>query len=120
VAFKLALTAVATAVLLLKLGPISDLARQAMDFSSAGDAQGLRRSLAFHAAGGLAFLLAATALAVYKPAGLTRPVPSPSGEVDDLVRPRWVRVALWVGAVVCAALVAMLLAGGHGPGAHPG
>ena len=70
--FKLLLTAVATDVLLLKLGPISYLADAAAEttFSSA-DLIGLRTSLMIHAGGGLLVLLAAAALAVYKPQGMT-------------------------------------------------
>src|SRR5712691_11299758 len=71
--FKLLLTAVATIVLLLKLGPISYLADVAAQttFSSA-DLVGLRTSLVLHAGGGLLVLLTAATLAVYKPQGMTR------------------------------------------------
>ena len=74
IVFKLLLTAVATIVLLLlKIKPIGERAELAagVTFSSA-DAVGLRTSLVVHAAGGLLVLLAAVALAVYKPAGMTR------------------------------------------------
>lgn len=68
---KLGLVLVATAVLLLQLQPIGRAADAA---GSAGPAD-LRvptYSMAVHAAGGLVVLLTATALAVYKPRGLTR------------------------------------------------
>jgi hypothetical protein len=73
VLFKLLLTAIATIVLLLKLAPFSYLAAVASGATfSSTDLTGLRTSLMVHAAGGLLVLLAAAALAVYKPAGMTR------------------------------------------------
>ena len=72
VLFKLLLTAVATLVLLVKLEPISHLARIAADATfSSGDMRGLQTSLMIHAAGGLFVFLTAVVLAVYKPAGMT-------------------------------------------------
>jgi hypothetical protein len=71
--FKLLLSAIATFVLLLKIEPISYLANVAAgSMFSSGDLIGLRTSLLVHAIGGLVVLLAATALAVYKPVGMTR------------------------------------------------
>lgn len=106
----LVLTAVATIVLLLKLGPISDLADAATEatFSSA-DFVGLRSSLALHAAGGLLVLLAVAALAVYKPAGAIR---------FGAAKPRWVKIfgAVLIGLILLVGV--MVLVGGHGPGAH--
>lgn len=126
VLFKLLLTAVATIVLLLKMGPISYLAEVARDSALSGtDLIGLRTSLAVHAAGGLVILLAAVALAIYKPVGMTpygvrkqRGVSSASSHETPAGTPRWVKI---VGAVVVLlALVvgAMVLVGGHGPDAH--
>jgi uncharacterized membrane-anchored protein len=117
VLFKLLLTAVATIVLLLKLGPITYLADVAAEttFSSA-DLIGLRTSLMAHAAGGLLVLLAVATLAVYKPRGMTR-----YGLREERERgstPRWVKV---FGVVVIALILLlgiMTLGGGHGPGAH--
>ena len=129
VLFKLLLTAVATIVLLLKLGPISYLADMAAEkaFSSA-DLIGLRTSLMIHAAGGLLVLLAVATLAVYKPRGMTRYGLRKEREQGDAglrpslgsatSTPRWVKV---FGAVVIALILLvgiMLLGGGHGPGAH--
>lgn len=129
IVFKLLLTAVATIVLLLKLGPISYLADVAASatFSSA-DLIGLRTSLTVHAAGGLLVLLAVVTLAIYKPAGLTpygvrklgrqgnarvgashAPVPS---------MPRWVKVFGIIVIVLILLVGIMILIGGHGPGAH--
>ncbi len=67
---KLVLVVVATAVLLLQLPPIAALAAQAT--AGAGLDAGARLSAILHAAGGLAVLLGATVLAVWKPRGTTR------------------------------------------------
>jgi hypothetical protein len=113
VAFKLVLTSIATAVLLLKMSPITHLAEAASQAAfSSGHLVGLRTSLAVHAAGGLAVLLTALVLAIYKPAGLTPFV----AMAEDA--PRWAKV-LAVGLAVLLVLVAfMALFGAHGPGAH--
>ncbi|WP_186510720.1 hypothetical protein [Caenimonas sedimenti] len=115
VVFKLALTAVATAVLLVKLGPISALAQSSA--ASGPGMEGLRTSLALHAAGGLAILVAATLLAVYKPVGLTKYGARKLGR-ERVVPPAWVKAAWVVGAALAVALGAMLLLGNHGPSAH--
>jgi hypothetical protein len=127
--FKLLLTAVATIVLLLKLGPISYLADVAAETTFSGaDLVGLRTSLMVHAAGGLLVLLAVATLAVYKPRGMTRYGLRKEREQGGAglrpslgsatSTPRWVKV---FGAVVIALILLvgiMLLGGGHGPGAH--
>jgi hypothetical protein len=127
--FKLLLTALATTVLLLKLGPVSDLADAAASatFSSA-DLIALRTSLLVHAGGGLLVLLAAVTLAVYKPRGMTRyglrkqreqgHGTLASGDESGTTTPRWVKVLGVIAIVLTLLVVAMLLAGGHGPGAH--
>jgi hypothetical protein len=61
---KLALVVVATAVLLLQLGPVARLA------AGTGTAEA-RMSLVVHTVGGAMVLLAATVLAVWKPRGTT-------------------------------------------------
>lgn len=125
---KLLLTLVATTVLLLKLAPIDVLstAASALSFST-NDLPDLKTSLLLHAAAGLFLLLAATALAVYKPAGLTSrgaailPRRGAGGlEGDDPAArwPRWVRHFAAIGCLVLLALLAMLLFGRHGPSAH--
>ena len=112
--FKLLLTAVATIVLLLKLQPISYLADAAVEATfSSTDLIGLRTSLMVHAAGGLLVLLAAAALAVYKPVGMTR---WGSGSVARA--PRWVKVFGAVLVVLILLVGIMMFVGGHGPGAH--
>jgi predicted secreted protein len=126
--FKLLLTAVATIVLLLKLGPISYLADAAAKaaFSSA-DLIGLRTSIMVHAGGGLLVLLTAAALAVYKPRGLTsyglrkQRARTAKREPDlgpVMSAPRWVKVFGAVVFILILLVAAMSLFGGHGPGAH--
>ncbi|TLP77526.1 DUF2269 domain-containing protein [Nesterenkonia sphaerica] len=71
VVFKLVLTAGATGVLLLYMQTFQSLAEVAAD--PGADLQAVRSlSPALHAAGGLLVLLAALALGIYKPRGLTR------------------------------------------------
>ena len=73
VIMKLLLVVVATIVLLLQLSPIGHLAGMATGTGlRAGELGGARLSLIVHASGGLAVLLGATVLAIYKPRGLTR------------------------------------------------
>lgn len=127
--FKLLLTAVATIVLLLKLGPISYLADAATEttFSSA-DLIGLRTSLMIHAAGGLLVLLTAVVLAIYKPAGMTRYGARRQREQGNVRvgaspelaahMPRWVKVFGLVILVLMLLIGIMVLGGGHSPGAH--
>ena len=111
--FKLFLTAIATLVLLLKLAPMNQLAAAALaEGSSIGDLAGLRVSLLLHAAGGLGILLAITALAVYKPAGIT-PFAGRPGTM-----PHWAKIFSGVALVLLIVLIAMILLGGHGPHAH--
>jgi hypothetical protein len=108
VVFKLGLTIIATAVLLLKMQPISHLADAATDVSfSSTDLVSLRTSLLVHAARGLVVLLGALVLAIYKPAGLTRESP-----------PRWARVSGLALAVFVVLVVLMGLCGAHGPRAR--
>jgi hypothetical protein len=72
VLFKLVMVAAATALLLVKAGPIAGLAAAAAEGSLSGaDLRGLRISVLGHALGGLVVLLWATLLGLYKPQGLT-------------------------------------------------
>ena len=127
--FKLLLTAVATIVLLLKLGPISYLAEEAAKASfSSADLIGLRTSVALHAGGGLLVLLAAATLAIYKPQGMTpygmrkqRGLDNAgqvSGPGSVVSTPRWVKIFGTVLVILILLVGAMILLGGHGPGAH--
>ena len=112
---KLLLTAFATAILLLKLAPISDLAAAAGKASfSSSSLIDLKQSLLVHSAGGLIVLLLICVLAIYKPAGLT-PFAS-KGEPREL--PRWVRVSLVVAASITIVLALLVMHGGHGPSMH--
>ncbi len=125
--FKLLFTCVATMVLLLKMGPIDDLARAATQtaFFSA-DLVGLRTSLVVHAAGGLLLLLTITTLAVYKPRGLTpygtrrQHEHTEAGPVARLPTARWIKAFSTVGIVLLLFVVIMMFGGQHGPGAHGG
>lgn len=130
VLFKLLLTAVATGVLLLKLGPISVLASAATDTALSSDPlAGLRTSVLVHSLGGLLVLLAAVALAMYKPQGMTRyglrklrergdAGVSRTGRALATGTPLWVKVFGVIVVLLTLMLGAMLLGGGHGPGAH--
>jgi len=73
IVFKLVIVAAATLLLLVKTAQIDYLARLAAG-GAIGDAglAGMKASMIAHAAGGVLVLLWATALATYKPAGLTR------------------------------------------------
>jgi putative copper export protein len=129
IVFKLLLTAAATVVLLLKLGPISYLAEMAANtaFSSA-DLIGLRASTTFHAAGGLLVLLLAAVLAIYKPQGMTpygvrkRNEQSAAGIEPRRGRPMstplWVKACIAVIVILVLMIAFMLLGGEHGPAAH--
>ncbi len=129
VLFKLLLTAVATGVLLLKLGPISYLADAGAEpaYSSAS-LVGLRTSILIHAIGGLLVLLAIVTLAVYKPQGTTRygvrklREQGNAGTGSDLgsvaSTPPWVKVFGVIVILLILMVGVMLLGGGHGPGAH--
>lgn len=129
IVFKLLLTAAATVVLLLKLGPISYLAEMAAGpaFSST-DLIGLRTSTLLHAAGGLVVLLMAAALAIYKPQGMTpygvrkqreRSTVETEPRLEPVAgMPRWAKAFVTV-IVILALMIGFMLAGGsHGPGAH--
>jgi hypothetical protein len=70
---KLLLTVLTIIVLLLQMEGINYMAGVAAETTLSGaDLLGLRRSLRFHAAGGLLVLLVTTTMSVYKPRGMTR------------------------------------------------
>ena len=109
VLFKLLLTGIATGVLLVKLQPISHLADTAVQAGlGSGDLIGLRTSLAVHAAGGLVVLLAAAALAIYKP----------EGRIGAGRAPSWARAFRFILGGLVLVVVVMAIFGAHGPGAH--
>ena len=99
-----------------KTAPISYLADAAAQATfSRADLAGLRVSLLVHAAGGLLVLLTVVTLAICKPAGMIPPGPA----LQALARaPRWVKAFLGAAFVLILLIGVMLLAGGHGPGAH--
>jgi hypothetical protein len=70
---KFLLTVLTIIVLLQQMDGISYIAAVAAETTlSSADLLGLRRSLRFHAAGGLLVLLVLVALSIYKPRGMTR------------------------------------------------
>ena len=109
VLFKLLLTAIATAVLLFKLQPISHLADTAAQAGfGSGDLAGLRSSLTVHAAGGLVVLLAAAALAIYKP----------QGRIGSIPAPRWAKAFGLILGGLALLVAVMAIFGAHGPTGH--
>lgn len=71
IVFKLVLTAVTLAVLLLQTANINRMAQAAQRLMDSADIFTVQLSLALHAGGGLAVLIGIVALSVYKPRGLT-------------------------------------------------
>jgi hypothetical protein len=122
---KLLLTAFATAVLLLKLAPISYLSEAAAkaSFSVTSFAE-LKTSLLVHAIGGLIVLLGISVLAIYKPAGLTPLAGRGEARAEGTTAilqarfPRWVRLSLIVAASLSLLLALLVVHGGHGPAMH--
>lgn len=69
---KLALTVLGTLVLVTHAPRVAEVAQRAAETAFAtGEHRGQRIALVLHAAGGLALLIAATALSVFKPGGRT-------------------------------------------------
>lgn len=129
IVFKLVMTAAATAVLLMKLTPISYLAEMTAQPSfSSSDLLGLRTSTMLHAAGGVIVLVLVAGLAIFKPRGLTpygarqnnHKAQADAGSDDGLMQgtPRWVKAFTVASAIIVLMIAAMLLGGGHGPNAH--
>jgi putative copper export protein len=121
---KLLLTASATAVLLLKLSPISDLAAAAsLTTFNPNSATDLKQMLLVHSIGGLAVLLVIAVLAIYKPAGLT-PLAGQAVRVQGASAlsgsslPKWLRMSLIVAMSLAFVLALLLMHGGHGPSMH--
>jgi len=122
---KLLLTSFATAILLLKLAPISDLAKAAAQMSfSLETSTDLKLSLLVHSLGGLVVLLIITVLAVYKPAGLTpfagrrHALGAAPAASTGVATPPWVRRSLIVAGGLALLVGLLLLHGGHGPAMH--
>ena len=117
---KLFITIVATAVLLLHMGPTSQLAAVAVERAlEPGDLRAMRIQLVANAIAALVALVAATGLAVFKPKGLTplgrrrardgmvRTATGGGGGLDgERSTPTWVRVA----SIALLALVILFLA----------
>jgi hypothetical protein len=127
---KLLITVVATIILLLHMQPTSRLAAVAAETTlSSADLGGLRIQLVADSCAALAALVAATALAVYKPRGLT-PYGQRLGSAkrsdqfgrvlggdDTASTPQWVRVlGIIAGGIVL--LFVLLHLAGLGLGGH--
>lgn len=84
VLFKFLIIITATIMLLIKTGPISDVARAAAEtVLTSTDMRELRLSILGHAIGGLAVLLWAMALGMYKPKAMTPYGVRGSGKQDE-------------------------------------
>jgi hypothetical protein len=102
---KFALTTFGTVILLLHAPRVSEMAVRAAETAFAtGDYTQQRTSLVVHAAGGLAILLAAAVLSVFKPWGKTA-----HGRGEAGARKRYLLIA---GGLVLAIIVVLHLAGG--------
>jgi hypothetical protein len=107
---KLALTVLGTVILLLHAPRVTEMAMRAAEASLAsGDYSQQRIALVIHAAGGLALLLVATSLSVFKPWGKTA-----HGKGEAGARTRY----LLIGAVAVLLLVVIMHLTGAGPRGH--
>jgi len=126
VAAKLLITIVATIILLMHLQPIGHVASVVATTTLArGELAGLRMQLVADAGAALVALLAATALSVYKPRGLTaygrrrqrEQLAGVRSERESTTgKPLWVKAAIVVVLALLALLVIRHLGGG--PGGH--
>lgn len=103
---KFVLTAIGTLILLLHAPRVAEFA---VRVAERGDHDVQRTSFVVHAAGGLAILLAATVLSIFKPFGKTA-----HGKGDVSARKRYFAIAV---GIVIALVVVRHLAGG-GPRMH--
>ena len=102
---KLALTTFGTAILLLHVPRVSEMAVRAAEAAfTTGDHTQQRTSLVVHAAGGLAILLTATILSVFKPWGKTA-----HGRGEAGARKRYLLIA---GVLVLVLFIVFHLVGG--------
>jgi ABC-type transport system involved in multi-copper enzyme maturation permease subunit len=102
---KFALTTIGTVILLLHAPRVSEMAVRAAESAFAtGDYSQQRLSLVVHAGGGLAILLAATILSVFKPWGKTA-----HGRGDPRARKRYLLIG---AAIVLGLIIVFHLEGG--------
>lgn len=121
---KLMVTTLATILLLVHMGPIHRVASVAqLTTLSTGDLHQLRVQLVADAIGAMLALLAATALSIYKPFGMTAHGLRTQVEENAVGSVRrstpstfWTRYALWglVGAFVLLVVLHLLGGGMHG------
>ncbi len=104
---KFVLTTLGTVILLLHAPRVSEMAVRAAESAFAtGDHTQQRTALVVHAAGGLAILLAATVLSIYKPWGKTA-----HGKGEPGARKRY----LVIGAAIVLGIVIVLHLSGGAP-----
>lgn len=115
VTFKLVLTVAATAILLLKLGPISALAQAASIDDTLASQGGLKTSLLLHSAGGLIIPMTAGVLAVVKPRGR---IAWGGSDAEREEIPAWVKAAIVALSLLVIMFIMMLVIGSHGPNMH--
>jgi hypothetical protein len=124
---KLLITVLATFLLLLHMQPVGHLAGVVRETTLArGELAGMRVQLVADAGAAVVALLAATALSVYKPRGVTpfgrkQRIESPTdrssvpGPVSET--PFWVKLA-WTAVAVLVAVIAVIHLTGGGLGMH--
>jgi hypothetical protein len=120
---KLGIAALSAALLLVYLRSLSALAAEARDLGESGAVPEILRtpSSLLHAGFAILALTLATALSVFKPAGLTRrgAALEGSGGRGGTPSPLWLTGLTWMlfGALALLALV-LAVGGGHGPARH--
>lgn len=106
---KLVISVLATALLLLHMQPVGQLARAASEITlNSGELAGLRVQLIADAVAALVVLIVATALSVYKPRGLTKFGVSAGGG-ERVLDSAPVSRSFKIGAVIAALLVTAFL-----------
>lgn len=102
---KLALTTLGTVILLLHAPRVTEMATRAAEAAlAAGDHRQQRIALVVHAAGGLAMLLGATVLSIFKPWGKTA-----HGKGEPGARKRYLLIGV---ALALGIVIALHIAGG--------
>jgi hypothetical protein len=106
---KLAITALGTVILLLHAPRVTEMATRAAESAFAtGDYSQQRISLVVHAAGGLAILVTATILSIFKPWGKTA-----HGKGEPGARKRYLAIAI-IAALVLIVAKHVMRGGPHG------
>ena len=110
VVFKLLITVVSTALLLVHMQPTTRLAQRAAATTlSSGDLRSVRTQLVGDAGAALLALLVATALSVYKPLGMTPYGHRRNPQSADVARGGGTRTPPWVYVFAIVALVLLFV-----------